>query len=486
MYVLCTGCLPFDGKDLKEMREVVCRGRYKVPFYLSDGCEKLLRKFLVREPSKRANLGVVKNDPWIMEGFNDSPIKDDMEADIQQDPDEEIMRFMSDKFSFSRDQIVNCLDEKTYDDVSAIYMLLAEQKQSGKWMPYQSGVSPISPVQLQQGTMTPVSRAPLMQTIGENGKLFTDYEFTYPDHSLGASKSVRAPANAYKQANTAAIPERRERAASMSAARKRPQTWAEPPSDDFTVYSEKPNVPPQVQRETASLPRPSNIQPQQQPNVAYPAYSTPNHARHSTIGAVPVPGISNNDSAIQSPLPSSSRRGVMSALRSIGRRFSESTSSSAAAAAAAAANMQAGDGHERPRVLRFTFNSNTTSSKNPEDIVRNVILACQKNGLQYSLNGRFLIECSWMYKDAPPLPQADGNGRLEGKELQKALEEIMNEAASTGNVFNKDIKDSVRFDIEVCELPRLKNLHGLRFKRIGGPSTEYKEICSRILKVIDL
>ena len=36
LYVLCTGCLPFDGKDLKEMREVVCRGRYKVPFYISD------------------------------------------------------------------------------------------------------------------------------------------------------------------------------------------------------------------------------------------------------------------------------------------------------------------------------------------------------------------------------------------------------------------------------------------------------------------
>jgi len=36
LYVLCTGCLPFDGKDLKEMREVVCRGRYKIPFYLSD------------------------------------------------------------------------------------------------------------------------------------------------------------------------------------------------------------------------------------------------------------------------------------------------------------------------------------------------------------------------------------------------------------------------------------------------------------------
>lgn len=36
LYVLTTGCLPFDGKNLQEMRESVCRGKYRIPFYLSD------------------------------------------------------------------------------------------------------------------------------------------------------------------------------------------------------------------------------------------------------------------------------------------------------------------------------------------------------------------------------------------------------------------------------------------------------------------
>eukprot|EP00834_Sanchytrium_tribonematis_P001895 NODE_50_length_31184_cov_0.705099.p16 type:complete len:253 gc:universal NODE_50_length_31184_cov_0.705099:24475-25233(+) len=36
LYVLVTGCLPFDGKTLQEMRESVCRGKYRVPFYLSE------------------------------------------------------------------------------------------------------------------------------------------------------------------------------------------------------------------------------------------------------------------------------------------------------------------------------------------------------------------------------------------------------------------------------------------------------------------
>ncbi|RKP00066.1 hypothetical protein CXG81DRAFT_13673, partial [Caulochytrium protostelioides] len=65
LYVLTTGCLPFDGKNLQEMRESVCRGKYRIPFYLSDACEKLLRKFLVRDPSKRHALDIVVDDPWI-------------------------------------------------------------------------------------------------------------------------------------------------------------------------------------------------------------------------------------------------------------------------------------------------------------------------------------------------------------------------------------------------------------------------------------
>jgi MAP/microtubule affinity-regulating kinase len=35
LFVMCTGSLPFEGKDLNKMREVVCRGRYKLPSYLS-------------------------------------------------------------------------------------------------------------------------------------------------------------------------------------------------------------------------------------------------------------------------------------------------------------------------------------------------------------------------------------------------------------------------------------------------------------------
>ena len=130
----------------------------------------MLRKFLVRDPTKRATLDILIDDAWINDSYTDSPIVINLAPDASQEPDDEIMRFMTDKFSVPRDQVVNCLKDDTYDDISAIYFLLADQKQSGKWTPYQPGVSPMSPVQLQQGTISPVSKAPPMATIGEDGK----------------------------------------------------------------------------------------------------------------------------------------------------------------------------------------------------------------------------------------------------------------------------------------------------------------------------
>lgn len=58
LYTLVSGSLPFDGANLKELRERVLRGKYRIPFYMSTDCENLLKKFLVLNPAKRATLEV--------------------------------------------------------------------------------------------------------------------------------------------------------------------------------------------------------------------------------------------------------------------------------------------------------------------------------------------------------------------------------------------------------------------------------------------
>ncbi|XP_074165304.1 serine/threonine-protein kinase MARK1 isoform X3 [Sminthopsis crassicaudata] len=56
LYTLVSGSLPFDGQNLKELRERVLRGKYRIPFYMSTDCENLLKKLLVLNPIKRGSL----------------------------------------------------------------------------------------------------------------------------------------------------------------------------------------------------------------------------------------------------------------------------------------------------------------------------------------------------------------------------------------------------------------------------------------------
>ncbi|XP_065719334.2 serine/threonine-protein kinase par-1 isoform X33 [Drosophila suzukii] len=75
LYTLVSGSLPFDGSTLRELRERVLRGKYRIPFYMSTDCENLLRKFLVLNPAKRASLETIMGDKWMNMGFEEDELK---------------------------------------------------------------------------------------------------------------------------------------------------------------------------------------------------------------------------------------------------------------------------------------------------------------------------------------------------------------------------------------------------------------------------
>uniref|UniRef100_I3KFM7 non-specific serine/threonine protein kinase n=1 Tax=Oreochromis niloticus TaxID=8128 RepID=I3KFM7_ORENI len=125
LYTLVSGSLPFDGQNLKELRERVLRGKYRVPFYMSTDCEGILRRFLVLNPAKRCTLEQVMKDKWINAGYEGDELKPHIEpVEDYSDPARiEVMVGMG----FTPEEIKDSLLNQKYNEVTATYLLLGRK-----------------------------------------------------------------------------------------------------------------------------------------------------------------------------------------------------------------------------------------------------------------------------------------------------------------------------------------------------------------------
>ncbi|XP_052458274.1 serine/threonine-protein kinase MARK2 isoform X6 [Carassius gibelio] len=122
LYTLVSGSLPFDGQNLKELRERVLRGKYRIPFYMSTDCENLLKKFLILNPTKRGSLEQIMKDRWMNVGHEDDELKPYIEPqpDYKDPRRTDIMIQMG----FSQEEIEESFVKQKYDEVMATYLLL--------------------------------------------------------------------------------------------------------------------------------------------------------------------------------------------------------------------------------------------------------------------------------------------------------------------------------------------------------------------------
>ncbi|CAF2879593.1 unnamed protein product [Rotaria sp. Silwood2] len=123
LYTLVSGSLPFDGQNLKELRERVLRGKYRIPFYMSTDCENLLKKFLVLNPTRRSALESIMKDKWINISYENDELKPYEEPSQDFNDNYRIETILRDG-SYTRDQIIDSLTSRKYDDMMAFYLLL--------------------------------------------------------------------------------------------------------------------------------------------------------------------------------------------------------------------------------------------------------------------------------------------------------------------------------------------------------------------------
>lgn len=127
LYTLVSGSLPFDGQNLKELRERVLRGKYRIPFYMSTDCENLLKRFLVLNPIKRGVLTTIMNDKWMNINYERENLEPYKEPDVYKAIDESRIDKMI-EMGYDREDIATSLMNSAYDEIYATYMLLGTKE----------------------------------------------------------------------------------------------------------------------------------------------------------------------------------------------------------------------------------------------------------------------------------------------------------------------------------------------------------------------
>ncbi|XP_019797468.1 serine/threonine-protein kinase SIK2 isoform X1 [Tursiops truncatus] len=133
LYVLVCGALPFDGPTLPILRQRVLEGRFRIPYFMSEDCEHLIRRMLVLDPSKRLTIAQIKEHKWMLV---EVPVQRPVLYPQGQENEpsigefnEQVLRLMH-GLGIDQQKTIEALQNKSYNHFAAIYYLLVERLKS--------------------------------------------------------------------------------------------------------------------------------------------------------------------------------------------------------------------------------------------------------------------------------------------------------------------------------------------------------------------
>ncbi|XP_026990135.1 serine/threonine-protein kinase MARK2 isoform X8 [Tachysurus fulvidraco] len=509
LYTLVSGSLPFDGQNLKELRERVLRGKYRIPFYMSTDCENLLKKFLILNPTKRGSLEQIMKDRWMNVGHEEEELKPytEPQPDYKDPKRTNIMLQMG----YTQEEIQDSLVKQKYDDIMATYLLLDYRNSEldegvnmlikprpGSDLTNSNAPSPPNKVQRSvSSTQKPRRTA---DQVSYSKRPQGDNKYTAEDAGRkGSSSSTKVPPSPIvpgdnKKSSTPSTnsilstgtshsrnspltersllgvqngkdsgPPQRAPGASPSAYNISSATGTErtnfprgvPARNTFHIGQQRGARDQQSSPYHASPASPSlshgTSQQRRPPNSGIFSKFTSKFVRRNLSlrfpRRSPYEG-ENRDEGSRSMLSSADKAektGVGGGTLGSGGGDENKDSLSSSSPRGGTPPPSAKD-NTKPRSLRFTWSMKTTSSMEPTEMMKEIRKVLDANSCEYEVRERYMLFC------------------MAG---------------------NPSRDDFVQWEMEVCKLPRL-SLNGVRFKRISGTSIAFKNIASKIANELKL
>ncbi|XP_064207626.1 serine/threonine-protein kinase MARK2-like isoform X36 [Anguilla rostrata] len=498
LYTLVSGSLPFDGQNLKELRERVLRGKYRIPFYMSTDCENLLKKFLILNPTKRGSLEQqVMRDRWMNVGHEEEELKPYVEPQPDyKDPRrtgqpragaEGWKRDVMLQMGYSQEEIQDSLINQKYNEVMATYLLLdyrnsemgegvslSIKSRHGNDLTNSNVQSPPQKVQRSVSSNQKPRRS------ADQGSSYSKRSQVDSKHSAedsgrkgsgGSAKVPPSPLNADRKKSTPTPSSNSILSTGTSRNRSSPVPDRESVQNgkDSSTVTDRTNFPRGVasrstfhagqQRATRDQHASTYNGPPVSPSLSHGN----SQARRAGTGIFskftskfvrrnlsfrfprrsPYEG-EGRDEASRPMLSTADKREKAP----VGDENKDSLSSSSNVPSSLTPpppHSQLGK-DTKPRSLRFTWSMKTTSSMEPGEMMKEIRKVLDSNSCEYELRERFMLLC------------VSGNPARD---------------------------DFVQWEMEVCKLPRL-SLNGVRFKRISGTSIAFKNIASKVANELKL